>query len=342
MVAVKAQDVEGRLRRLDPRTAVLLFYGPDAGLVSERARAAATRFVADPADPFQLVRLDGDALASDPARLADEVGTIGLFGSRRALWVRPTSRNIVSAVEPALSDPAPDTLVVVEAGDLNRTSPLRALCERHPLALALPCYADEGGALNEVVDRTLREAGLAVSPDVRRVLLASLGGDRLASRGELAKLALYAHGRTEVTAEDIEAVISDVSSLAQDSGIDAAFGGDLPALDDCLRRLRAEGVAPSTLLGAALRHTFQLLAARAEMEAGRSASAVVETWRGLHFRRKAAIQRQLSRWTSTSLADAAGRLQLAVLESRRSSDLGAALTAEALFGLAGEAARSGR
>src|SRR3712207_6540145 len=98
MVAVKAGDVEGRLRRPDPRTPLLLVYGPDGGLVHERARLAAESAVDDPSDPFQLIRIDGDLVAADPGRLADEAGTTGLFGSRRALWVKPTSRNLAPAV----------------------------------------------------------------------------------------------------------------------------------------------------------------------------------------------------------------------------------------------------
>src|SRR5918995_1711386 len=117
MVAVKAGDVEGALKRADPLTPVLLFYGPDAGLVAERARAAAERAVDDPADPFQLIRLDGDVLAADPARLADEGATIGLFGTRRAIWVKPTGRAIAPAVEAALEAPLQDTVIVIEAGD---------------------------------------------------------------------------------------------------------------------------------------------------------------------------------------------------------------------------------
>ncbi len=129
MVAVKAADVESTLKRANLSAPVLLFYGPDAGLVSERARAAAERAVDDPSDPFQLIRIDGDVIASDPARLADEAATIGLFGARRAIWVKPTSRNMAPALEAALAVPLQDTVIVVEAGDLARSSPLRVLCE---------------------------------------------------------------------------------------------------------------------------------------------------------------------------------------------------------------------
>jgi DNA polymerase-3 subunit delta len=144
MVAVKAGDVAGVLRKPDPRALVFLVYGPDTGLVNERARLIVERSVEDPADPFQLIRLDGDVIAADPARLVDEAGTIGLFGARRAIWVKATSKNIAPAVDAVLGAPVQDTVVVIEGGDLAKSAPLRTLCEKSPRALALPCYADSG------------------------------------------------------------------------------------------------------------------------------------------------------------------------------------------------------
>jgi DNA polymerase III subunit delta len=333
MTAVKAGDVDAALKRPGPQTVCLLLYGPDTGLVSERAKAAAARAVDDPADPFQLIRLDGDTLAADPARLADEAGTIGLFGARRAIWVKASSRNLAPAVAPVLEMPLADTLVVIEAGDLAKSAPLRTLCERSPKALALPCYGDAGKELGTVVDEALRAAGLAIARDAREALLASLGGDRLATRSEIAKLALYVHGRREVTLEDVDAVMSDVSSLAMDAVVDAAFTGDRTRLDQGYRRLEAEGTSPSVILGAALRHAIALLAAREDIGAGRP---VEEAWRGfrLHFRREAAVKQQLQRWTGPALRGAVAALQSAVLESRRRAEVAEAIAADALFAIA--------
>jgi DNA polymerase-3 subunit delta len=339
MVAVRAGDVDGALRRVDARTPVLLIYGPDAGLVAERARAAAESAVADPADPFQLIRIDGDALASDPARLADEASTIGLFGNRRAIWVKPTSRNLAPAVDAVLGVPLQDTTLVLEAGDLAKSSPLRNLCERSPKALALPCYPDNDRDLGAVVDDALRTAGLTIDREARAALLASLGGDRLATRAEIAKLTLYAYGRSAVTLADIDAVVSDVSALALDSVVDGAFGGNLAALDDGLQRCAADGTAPSVLLGAVLRHALALLSAAQDVAAGRSVAEVVSGWRGLHFRRKSAVERQLGRWRPPVLRRVIADLQAAVLGSRRAPDLGAALAGRTLLDLAAQACR---
>jgi DNA polymerase-3 subunit delta len=344
MVALKAHEVEAALRRRDPSIALLLFFGPDAGLVAERARAAAESAVDDPADPFQLVRLDGDVLAADPARLIDEVGTIGLFGGRRAIWVRPTPRNLTPALDPLLkAAPSRDALVVIEAPDLNRSSPLRVTCERSPRALALPCYADRDRDLGDLVDKTLREAGLSINREARAFLLASLGGDRMATRAELTKLVLYAHGQREVALSDIEAVISDVSGLALDAVVDSAFAGQRGATDAGFRRLTAEGTSPATILGAALRHGIMLLAARTDLDRGKPAASIVAAWRGLHFSRKSAIEAHLRAWPTAALQRATARLQADALASRRSPAMGEALASRALLDIAGVAgARSAR
>src|SRR5207244_7518736 len=57
------------------------------------------------------------------------------------------------------------------------------------------------------------------------LLTSLLGGDRLASRSEIRKLTLYAHGQSRVEIDDVLAVVADASMLALDTLIDAAFAG---------------------------------------------------------------------------------------------------------------------
>ena len=198
MVAFKASEVDRFVARPDPAQPIVLVFGPDAGLVRERAEALIRRSVDDPEDPFALARLDGDDLSAEPTRLIEEANTIPLFGGRRAIWVRAGTRNFAPAVETLIASPSPDCRVVIEAGDLKRSAPLRAICERAKNAAALPCYPDAEQDLLRLIEDEMREAGLTISPDARAALVPLLGGDRLASRHELRKLALYVRGKTRV------------------------------------------------------------------------------------------------------------------------------------------------
>lgn len=321
MVAVKPAEIEATLARLDPRVIVVLVYGPDTGLVAERAKRAAQSAVADPEDPFQLVKLDGDVVAGDPGRLADEAGTVAMFGGRRAVWVRPTSKNLVPAVEAVLAMDTSDALVVVEAGDLAKTSPLRAACEKAPRALAIPCYVDDGRSLSAVVDDVLREAGLSIDKETKALLVDSLGGDRLATRSELDKLVLYCRGQDAVRAEDLAAILSDVSALSASAVTDAAFAGAVQEADEALRRLRQEGTSATGILSPLLGHAMTLLPLTLDVAAGSPPAVAVKNWRGLHFKREASVTRQLGLWTPDRLRRLIERLQETVLASRRTADL---------------------
>src|SRR6516162_6591594 len=76
------------LQRPDPETRAVLLYGPDAGLVRERAETIARSVCPDLKDPFRVADLGAAVLAADPARLADEAAQLSLTGSRRVVRVR--------------------------------------------------------------------------------------------------------------------------------------------------------------------------------------------------------------------------------------------------------------
>src|SRR5215510_11199754 len=192
MTAIKASDVDRFIAKPDPTQPIMLVFGPDAGLVRERVDALVRASVDDPNDPFALARIEGDELAGNPARLVEEAHTVPLFGGRRAVLVKAGSRNIASAVETVIEAPSPECRVIIEAGNLTKSSPLRALCEKAKVAAALPCYADNERALASLIDEEMRANDLTIGSDARDGLIALLGADGHASRNEIRKLALYA------------------------------------------------------------------------------------------------------------------------------------------------------
>jgi DNA polymerase-3 subunit delta len=335
MVALKAADGDRFVTRPDPTKPVVLVYGADAGLVSERVEALIAKSVDDPADPFQLARLEGDALAREPGRLSEEANTIPLFGRRRAVWVKAGAQNFATAVEALLAEPPQSTRVVIQAGDLRRNAPLRTVCEKAKAAVALPCYPDAERDLARLIDTEMRNHGLAMSPQARAALVPLLGGDRLASRHEIEKLALYARGKGQVDVEDVMEVVADVSALALDALLDAAFAGDTRELEVQLAKTRTAGTAASTIMSAALRQVSQLHKGRLAAEAGMSVSDAATAMQPfLHFSRRAAVEKALNIWTSQRLEAAMARLAQAALQTRKQSAMANVTSERALLELA--------
>src|SRR5437660_5231916 len=76
------------LQQPDPDIRAVLLYGPDDGLVRERAGTIARTVCADLTDPFRVADLSPATLAADPARLADEAAQLSLTGGQRVVRVR--------------------------------------------------------------------------------------------------------------------------------------------------------------------------------------------------------------------------------------------------------------
>jgi DNA polymerase-3 subunit delta len=335
MVALKSGEIDAFVARPDPRRRVALVFGPDAGLVRERVDALIKAAVDDPADPFALARLDGDALADEPTRLVEEAHTIPLFGGRRAVWVKAGNRSFVEAVETLLAaPPAADCRIVIEAGDLRRNAPLRALCEKSPVVAAIPCYVDGDKELSRLIDDEMRTAGLTISSDARALLASLIGGDRRASRNEIRKLALYAHGRSSVEIDDVLAVVADASSLALDAAVDAAFAGNSAEAETQFAKACAAGTYPGAIVGAALRQVAQLHRARLAIEDGASIDEVVKSTMRVHFRRERLVKMALSVWTSQRLERIMTRLAEASLDARQRATLAEAVAQRALMAAA--------
>ena len=340
MVALKGGEIDAFVARPDAVRPVVLVFGPDLGLVRERAEAIIRASVDDPRDPFALVRLDGDDVAGDPARLVDEAQTVPLFGGRRAIHLRAGAKSILPAVEALLALTLPDCRVVIEAGDLKRSAPLRVVIERHKAAVALPCYADSERDLARLIDDEMRAAGLTITADARAALIPLLGGDRRASLGEIRKLALYAQGRDSVGLDDIFAVVADASSLGLDSIVDAAFAGRSVELETEFAKARVAGTAGGTIVAAAQRQVSQLHKARIAIEAGASLDQALFEFRPPpHFSRKALVEAALKAWTAPRLERAMAQLADAALEARRQAALADTLAQRALMAIAGAAKR---
>jgi DNA polymerase-3 subunit delta len=339
MVAIKASDVDAFLARPDPARPVVLVFGPDSGLVSERVSALVKASVDDANDPFSLVRLEAEELSANPARLIEEAQTIPLFGDRRAVWAKAGSRNIAPAVEALLALPTSECRVVIEAGDLRRNAPLRVVCERAKNAAALPCYADGERELARLIDNEMRAADLVLKPDARAMLIPLLGGDRAASRNEIRKLALYARGRGEVGVDDVTAVVSDASALALDELVDTAFAGRPAELEAQLAKVRAAGSSVGSIFFAAQRQLAQLHKWRAAIEGGAPFS-LDGVQPPLHFRRKGLVEAALRQWNAARLSVAMAELAEAVLTSRRTPALADTIAERALLSIAVKARRA--
>lgn len=346
MAQKKTNEVEAWLKRPDPAVRLVLIYGPDRGLVAERALAFIKVSGLDAEDPFSSVRLDAAELEADPGRLIDEASTVPMFAGRRLVWVRNAGaqKSLAESVKTLAAAPPADAIIIVEAGDLKKGTVLRTAVEASPHAMALPCYSDDGRSVDTVIDDVLGQAGLTIGLEARQLLRANLGGDRLATRSELDKLCTYCLGAAKITPEDVMLMTGDVAATGIDDAVDAVLEGNVPRFDRAFSRLVSSGTNPFLILAAASRQLQILLALRSEMDSGgkSAATAVASARPPVFFSRRRLVETALQRLGQPLLLRGLDRLQSAVLQTRRRPDLAGAAARQALLAVAVEAGRSAR
>ena len=314
---------------------VALVYGPDAGLVQERAEKLLKSVVPDLTDAFNVADLSETTLLADPARLADEVAAISMMGGRRVVRVRGAGNDLADLFESFLDDPKGDALLVIEAGDLAKTSALRKLFDGHKTAAALQCYPDSLRDLGDVVREALRAEGLSIAPDALEEAVSRLGSDRGVTRREIEKLQLYMHGQKQVALEDVRAVMGDEAEVRSESACDAAAGGDLARLDRELERLWASDTQPAQVIRSAMGHFQKLVQARESTARGESLDLVMKRLRPpVHFSRSTAFKAQAQRWNTDKLGEALDMLLEAEVLTRTTGVPSEAVAGRALMNIA--------
>jgi DNA polymerase-3 subunit delta len=231
---------------------------------------------------------------------------------------------------------------VIEAGELRPESPLRKACERARTAVAIACYPDGERELAKLIDDEFRGAGLRIAPDAHAVLTTLLGGDRQASRNELRKLTLYAHGKDEVTLDDVIAVAADASELKIDPIVDAAFAGNPAVVETEFAKAMVAGTYPGIIISAAQRQAAWLHKSALAVAEGTPVSAVLDGgFPKLHFSRKGNVEAALRNFGVARLTQTIDQLAAAALEMRKQASLAAAIAQRALLSIAVNARRRG-
>lgn len=313
---IQGYKVDGFIARRDPACRVILLYGPDHGLMKERADALSRQIVADLKDPFNVAILEPARWQADPGLLEAEAQAGSLMGGQRVVRVQGADDPLLPALQSYLQNPNPECLVILEAGDLSPRSKLRAWAEKETAAAALPCYVDDAEAIANLTRQILGEAGWQPAREVTQWLSVNLAGDRLRVRSELSKLALYmgprdqgGDGRGVVTLEDARAAIADVVDQAFDDFVNALADRKPGAAMAALSRLLAEGEEPVGLIRITANHFRRLHRVKCAVMSGQSVETAMEALTPkVFYKQEAAFTAQVKNWSLSALEAAMGQL----------------------------------
>ena len=297
----------------DPQSDIIgvLLFGPDRGLVKERANKLSKTYCDNPDDAFAATILTADDLTSDPAKLSDEISALSMFGDTRLVRVRLDHERSGTAISKIIKafDAEPqkaEAKLIIEAGDLSPRSAVRKTFEAAGNFASIGCYTPNANDLANIVRTRLNELSIAIDSEALDLWTPLLAGDHALARGEIEKMALYKGYGTEsnanVTVADIRKLAAGGQSVSIDDIIMSAMDGRPADCDAKFKRAVAGKINSAVILRSLQRHIGRLIEANVNMSNGETAESAIKALRPPVFRmQERAFLGQLRLWKGTML-----------------------------------------
>lgn len=329
------RDIEPFVKAPRPEARVILVYGPDNGLMKERAKTMGLTIVEDINDPFNAVTLSTDALNEDPARLSDEAGAISMMGGNRLIRIEDAGDKLTTLLKTYLEAPSETALVILEAGELGPRSSLRKLCESAKNAAAVPCYVEDERDLSRLIRETLQAEQMTIDNDACSWLAANISGDRGKVRGELEKLITYkGNDKAPITLNDVRACCGEAGALALDDLVYNVAGHNAGAALKTFNQLIEEGVPFIVILRSLQNHFRRLHITKAKMDRGESADQAVKGLAPpIFFKQQPAFKAQASRWSLKGITNVLEKLSSLEAQCKQTGMPVDTLCAQAVLGI---------
>ncbi len=274
----------------------VLIYGPNEGLIRDHIGKIKSDYLSDV--DFEEVSITGKSLDLNPNTLANSANSISMFNSYKLIILESLKDKNMSALESVIDSTPPQTMLIVKAENLKKTSKLRKLFESNAKCYALACYEDDAKSMMKLIDNFMKENNISIDRDIKNYLMQTLSTDRMISFNELQKISLfYANDDTTPNLEEIKNLLNDTSSNNLQKMNESVMYGNTIKSSNILSKLLSEGNNPISILRSLINYLKRVQKVKVEMKKGSNFDNAIKCLRPpLFWKDKENFQQHCLRW----------------------------------------------
>jgi DNA polymerase-3 subunit delta len=234
----------------------LLLYGSNEGLIRENYNKLKNIFNQA---SYEEINVIGKSISEQPEILIDEIKTVSMFNDHKIITIdQPIDKN-VEIFEEAFAMLPSNTLIIVLASNLKKTSKIRKFFENSKNLFACANYEDDLRSNSQQIQNLEKYIGKTLNKDIKNYLNQNLSSDRMISNHEVDKIILlYYENNTIPELEEIKLIFNDNSDLGLSKISQLAFSGKPNKVSINLNRIFAEGVNPIAVVRTMLNYVQRI------------------------------------------------------------------------------------
>jgi DNA polymerase-3 subunit delta len=198
-----------------------LIFGPETSVVDYRFNLIAKKITPDLSDPFLVSNLSKERLGEDSGILSDEFFSYSMLGGRKLITIKNADTASGAALKILLEDHnftktnlGEQNFILIQAGDLDKSSYLRKACEDSANFATIACYEDDERTIKNFISTQLAAKQIKTSPQTISLLLEKLGKNRQIILTELEKIIIFLGDTKELQPELVSKLTSSESEIS--------------------------------------------------------------------------------------------------------------------------------
>jgi len=317
-------QIEPYIHRIaQEKIAGCLLFGPEAALVNYRFNLIAKKITPNLSDPFLVANISKEKLVEDKAILADEFFSYSMLGGRKLILIRDADAQAGAALKMLFSDQyfakKSDNFILIQGGDLDKSSPLRKICEENSHFAAIACYEDDERVIKKFIADELLRHKVKFNLDVALILFEKFGKNRQIILAELEKILVFLGEEKNLTVELVNKLSASEAEISANEFVEnfAAQRFDLALL--IAEKLFRDGFEAITLVRFLSNFLQKLYQARMEIDsAGIGFDEAVKNQR-LFFKAEAEFRLALKNLSKVFLIENLSELQQLEIKMKNST-----------------------
>ena len=303
----------------------ILIYGPNEGLIRDHIRKIKSYYLNDV--DFEEVSITGKSLDLYPDILETSANSISMFNNYKLIIIESLKDKNMSELENVINSAPTQTMLIVKADNLKKTSKLRKLFESNSMCYTLACYEDDAKSMMRLIDNFVKENNITLDRDIKNYLMHTLSTDRMISFNELQKISLfYANADTVPDLEEIKNLLNDTSSNNLQKMNESVMYGNTKKSSNIISKLLSEGNNPISVLRSLINYLKRVQKVKVEMKKGSNFDTAIKFLRPpVFWKDKDNFQQHCVRWPLNKIENNLSKLLDTEIDCKTDSKLSSIL-----------------
>lgn len=210
---IKSENFLSHLKNNINTYKLILFYGPNFGLVEVLYNNAIEALSINKDDPFTVSKIDGNDFKENPSLLYHNISTFGMMSDKRTVLLNLFSVTINKTIEniiiDALKEETYNFEIIIKANNLGSQNTLVKYIENFKKGLLIPCYEESRFNNKAAILKLLNKYNLAFSDNFISSLSSKFSNNSLTNKMELEKLENFLINNNDVSESMLYSLIID-------------------------------------------------------------------------------------------------------------------------------------